>query len=58
MKHEYQEITVRNSEGETITLRILWDADIFEWIENFKVILKWLTFGDGLIKDVFPKEEE
>ena len=58
MKNEYQEITVKNTEGETITLKLWWEADMFEWIENFKIILRWLTFPDNLIKETFPKEEE
>lgn len=58
MENEYQEITVKNTDGETITLKIKWDADIYEWIENIKVILRWLTFSEKLIEKTFPKEEE
>jgi len=58
MEEKYNEITVKNMDGDTITLKLRWDADIFEWITNFKLILKWLTFPEGTIKEVFTEEEE
>lgn len=51
------EITVVDSEGNKLTLTICWDADIYEWQDKFKVILKWLTFGDELINDIFCDDE-
>jgi hypothetical protein len=51
------EITVIDSEGDKLTLTICWDADIYEWQDKFKVILKWLTFGDELINDIFCDDE-
>jgi hypothetical protein len=51
-------ITVVDSDGQELSLTLHWDADIYEWIEAFKVILKWLTFGDELIKEALSPEEE
>jgi hypothetical protein len=51
-------ITVVNSDGEELSLSLHWDSDIGEWMEVFKVILKWLTFHDDTIKEAFPKEED
>jgi hypothetical protein len=51
------EITVIDSEGDKLTLTICWDADIYEWQDKFKVILKWLTFGDELVNDIFCDDE-
>lgn len=58
MKVEHYEVTVKNTSGDIIHLKIGWEADIFEWIRNFKVILKWLTFSDKLIADSFIEKEE
>ena len=57
MEDEYNEITVKDAYDRMLTLKVSWDADIYEWINNFKVILKWLTFCDGTIKRAFPEEE-
>jgi len=58
MDVKHQEITIRQPNGKTLTIKLYWDADIFEWIHTFRTILKWLTFSDGLINDKFPEEEE
>ena len=51
-------ITVVDSDGREMSLTLHWDSDIWEWIEAFRVILKWVTFGDELIKEVLPTEDD
>lgn len=58
MENNYHEITIKNAHGGTMTLRLFWDADIHEWIRNFRIVLKWLTFDDKLVEETFPEEEE
>jgi len=55
--YKNHEIIVTDGEGKKITLELHWDADIYEWQETFKVILKWLTFGDELINDIFCDDD-
>ena len=33
------------------------DCDIYEWIRHFKVILKWVSFADETINEIFTEEE-
>jgi len=57
IESKYYEITIKSPEEEELKLKVHWDSSINDWIDKFKVILKWLTFHDDTIKEVFPEEE-
>jgi len=56
MEPKRQIVSVSDSKGETLTLTLHWDSNIEEWVHIFETILKWLTFSDGTIKELFPDE--
>jgi len=51
-------ITVQRSDSEKVELTTHCDSNIDDWGEIFKVILKWLTFDEKLIKELFKEYEE
>ena len=50
------EITIKRGE-EKISLAVYEDNSIDDWIDTFKVILKWVTFDDVTINEVFNERE-
>jgi len=50
-------ISIDNN-GEKLQLELPQDTDINGWVNTFKVILKWLTFADNTIEEMFGKEIE
>jgi hypothetical protein len=55
-KFRDSKITVVNSDGKKIAFSLPWNADIYEWVDIFRTILKWLTFLEDNIKEVMPDE--
>jgi len=51
-------IVIDGYDGNKIELSLHKDANINEWINNFKVILKWITFSDEMINKIFKEDEE
>ena len=51
-------ITVERDEDDKLELTINWDADLYKWAEVFKIILKWLSFTDDSIDELFKNEED
>ena len=51
------EVTITNSDGDKLSLTIHWDANIYEWQDAFKVILKWLTFHEDQVHDIFCDDD-
>ena len=51
-------ITVINSDGNEMSLTLHWDADITEWMDAFRVILKWTTFQEDTIREFLPTEDD
>lgn len=52
------EVNVKGpSEGQEMSLFLPWDANLDQWRDAFKVVLKQQTFADELIKELFPDEE-
>jgi len=49
-----QTITVTDSDGNSFSQTLSWEATIDEWMTAFRVILFWLTFHFDLIKTVIP----
>ena len=43
--------------GKKLELETLWDSDIDDWEKVFRVILKWLTFGDSLVNEFFGRDD-
>jgi len=52
MENEPIKITVVD-DGRTIVLDTPWDSDLGDWEDNFKIILKWLTFSEEQINELF-----
>lgn len=50
------EITIKRGE-ERINLVVCDDNSIDDWVDTFKVILKWVSFHNETINSVFTKEE-
>ena len=51
-------ITVDNGEHGKLELHISEEADIFEWANHIRTILKWLTFNDSVINEILKSEDE
>ena len=51
-------ISVTNTDGNKLTFEILKESSIYEYTDAFKLILKWLTFGDSLINEYIKEEDE
>ena len=43
--------------GKKLELETLWDSDIDDWEKVFRVIFKWLTFGDSLVNEFFGRDD-
>jgi len=50
-------ISVTSQDERKLVLTFLASASIYEYIDEFKVILKWLTFPDELIEKALPDED-
>lgn len=57
MDKKYHTIKVTNTDGEHIEFKMHWEAEMIEWINKFKQILKWLTYTDKLVESVFTVDE-
>lgn len=57
MKNTRIEINVKGDESREISLFLPWDANLEDWRNAFRVILKWQTFHDDSIKEILPDEE-
>jgi hypothetical protein len=54
-----ESISIRATNGsESIELSFPQDLDVYEWIEQLKLILLWATFPMDLIKEVLPTEDD
>lgn len=50
-------IEITKPTEEKLTLDIWEDSSIDEFADNFKTILKWLTFHENIINTVFKNED-
>lgn len=50
-ENQYYTVSIKSPEGEELTLKIHCDADINDWTEKLKVVLKWVTFQEGTINE-------
>ena len=50
-------LTVDNGDSGKLELLVPDDSDIYEWQNNVRAILKWLTFNDKTINEILKDEE-
>jgi hypothetical protein len=50
-ENKQYEVTIKSPENEELHLKLHWDSSINDWVEKFKVILKWVTFHNTTINE-------
>ncbi len=59
MEPKAPRIQVQDTRGNSLAVQFdYFDVSGEEWIETFKIILKFLTFGDITIQELFNELEE
>ena len=56
MDKQYITITVERDDGTKLIQTTLYDSNIWDWADMFKVIMLWLTFTPESIKEVIRGE--
>ena len=51
-------IVITNIIGKELSVTVSWEADIYEWIDTFKLILRWLTFSPEEIDKLLGQKNE
>lgn len=54
---EHTEIKVTRGDGDTLTMTIHRDADIYGWVDIIRIMLLWLTFHPETIDRVLVRED-
>lgn len=50
-------ISVEKNENEKLELTTPWDCDLEDWERVFRTVLKWLTFSEEDINELFGRDE-
>lgn len=51
-------LSITNKHGESLTMLIDDERDIFEYINYLRIMLKWITFPDSVIDSILPRDED